>query len=310
MEKNGLASVEKSGPAPDQQLQVVAPPRREQAIKFFRIRDLEQFQHYKTRNPPWVKLHGAQLDDYEFQQLPDAVKFHALALTYLASKMGNKIPNDAHWVAARIGAREPVDFDALVAVGFLEAWQPRLQEPDVRGVQLDLPAEAPQPETPPPPAVPADASKTLASCKHLASTETETHTEAETEAEAHTETAPPASAGRLCDCCGASVCSEFSYQDALALTTKWKAEGRLVGGRRIENPSGLARTIHREGTADDEIRLYKRPPPKREFTGEPCPSCYGAKMQTVAGKGARRCPDCLDERGQPTGLTPKEGGGP
>jgi hypothetical protein len=109
------------------------------------------------------------------------------------------------------------------------------------------------------------------------------------------------------------VCSEFSYGDALALAQRWKAEGRLVGGRRIENAGGLARTLHREGTADDEIRLLRHPPPRREFTDEPCPSCFGTKAQSVEGKGARPCPDCLNETGRRTGKRPKDalaGGSP
>jgi hypothetical protein len=105
------------------------------------------------------------------------------------------------------------------------------------------------------------------------------------------------------------VCSEFSYGDALVLVRRWKSEGRLVGGKPIENPGGLARTVHREGTADDEIRLLLRPPPRREFLDEACPTCFGSKFQPMPGNTSRPCPDCVDETGKRTGKRAKDYGG-
>lgn len=290
--------------AAEPQLQVVAERRPAAAVRFFRIRDFNQFQHYKDRNPRWVKLHGEQLEDYEFQQLPDAAKFHTLALTYLASRTGNKIPNDPAWVAAKIGATDPVDLTLLCEFGFLEPWQPRPQEPGP-GMQLGLPEQAAAAANPDAETASGGASEVLALCYQDAS-KVLAQNRTETEAETHTETdTAPASAGRVCVCCGVCVFSAFSYEDAFALASRWKEEGRVVGGRRVENAGGLARTLHREGTADAEIRESKRPPPAvREFTDEPCPTCFGSKLQSVPGKGARPCPGCVDERGRRTGLKP------
>lgn len=306
MEKDNTALAPRLSLAPEARLSA-APAA---SIRFYRVRDFEKLQHYKNRNPPWVKLYRELILDYEFQQYDEVTRFHSIALLILASTTGNKIPNDPRWVGAQIGAHAPVDLARLYEIGLLEPWQPRLQEPGP-GEQLDLP------EGPPPAANPSsdfvlpDASN-LAS--NLASTEreTDTDTEAEPEAEpeAHTEAdTAAASAARLCSCCGVSVCSGFSYPDALDLVRLWKREGRLVGGKPIENPGGLARTIHREGTADDEIRLLKHPPPRREFTDEACPTCYGSKFKTVPGKGAEKCPDCVDEMGVRTGKRAKDAGG-
>jgi hypothetical protein len=300
--------VPKDNSAPEPQFQVVPAGRPSAAaVKFFRIRDFGKYQHYKDRNPPWVKLYGELLEDYEFQQLPISARYLYIHLTWLASKTGNKIPNDPAWVAGRINAEGPVDLDLLFREGWLEAWRPRPEESYVAGEQLSLPEGAP-----PTPsansaesAASADDSKLLASCYQVASTETETETETHTEADTE-----PASAGvgRKCVCCGSNVFSRFSYQEALDLVRRWKAEGRRVGGRPIENVGGLARTLHQEGTADAEIaEMLRPPPPKREFTTEPCPRCFGTKMEVVPGKGARDCPGCLDELGHRTGLKPKEG---
>lgn len=86
---------------------------------FLEVKNFEQFQHYKQRNPPWIKLHAALLDDYEFARLPDAAKMHLMGIWILASKTGNKIPADAEWIAKRIGATTPIDLEFLVSTGFI-----------------------------------------------------------------------------------------------------------------------------------------------------------------------------------------------
>ena len=44
------------------------------------------FQHYKNRRPPWIKLYRTLLDDVEFHCLPDASKALAIMLWLLASE--------------------------------------------------------------------------------------------------------------------------------------------------------------------------------------------------------------------------------
>lgn len=270
----------------------LAPEARPAAatIRYFRIPDFDKLQHYKNRNPPWVKLYRELILDYEFQQYDEVTRFHGIALLILASASGNKIPNDPRWVAGQIGAHAPVDLARLYEAGLLEPWQPRLQEPGP-GEQLELP-DAPDDASNP--------ASTLLARRASAETDTE-----QSRAEAHADTAT-AGAERRCVQCGAGVCSEFSLAEATTLMKRWKAEGRLVGGRPIENVYGLAHTVHHAGTADDELRLLLHPPPRREFTEEACPSCFGTKLQTVEGKGARPCPDCVDETGRRTGRRPKD----
>lgn len=45
-----------------------------------------EFQHYKDRSPPWIKLHRSILDNYDFHCLPDASKALAPLLWLLASE--------------------------------------------------------------------------------------------------------------------------------------------------------------------------------------------------------------------------------
>ena len=83
------------------------------------VRNWDTFQHYKNRNPPWIKLHTALVDNYDWSKLPDAAKAHLMGIWILASKHQNKVPADPAWIAKRIGATEPVDLQVLISAGFI-----------------------------------------------------------------------------------------------------------------------------------------------------------------------------------------------
>lgn len=86
---------------------------------YLSIPDWTEFQHYKDRSPPWIKLHNQLLENYEFECLPDASKAHLLCIWLLASRTNNKINPDPKWIGRRIGANSEIDIDLLVSSGFL-----------------------------------------------------------------------------------------------------------------------------------------------------------------------------------------------
>lgn len=90
---------------------------------FLAVKNFERFQHYKDRHPPWIKLHCALLDDYEFGRLQDASKMHLMGIWILASKSENRIPDDPEWIGRRIGATAKVNTQVLVDAGFLTRLQ-------------------------------------------------------------------------------------------------------------------------------------------------------------------------------------------
>lgn len=49
------------------------------------VKNWKEFQHYRDRNPPWIKLHKKLIDDFDFHALPDASKALAPLLWILAS---------------------------------------------------------------------------------------------------------------------------------------------------------------------------------------------------------------------------------
>ena len=115
--------------------------------QYFRVVNLEKYQHYTKRNPPWIKLHASTLEDYDFACLRDASKMHLCAIWLLASRTDNKIPWDSEWISKRINATSEVDLTCLQDAGFIE--------------------------------LVGDASNTIATRKQSAPPETETETETE-----------------------------------------------------------------------------------------------------------------------------------
>jgi len=89
-------------------------------MEFFRVTNWDQYQHYKDRDPTWIKLYARLLDDYAFASLPDNTKWHLIGIFLLASKQGNRIPGDPRWVRKKIAARTRVDLTALRTAGFIE----------------------------------------------------------------------------------------------------------------------------------------------------------------------------------------------
>ena len=87
--------------------------------KTFSVKNWSEFQHYKDRNPPWIKLHNHLLDDYEFEMLGDAAKGHLLCIWMLASRTKNEMILDDKWITKKIGASTKVNLEALISSGFL-----------------------------------------------------------------------------------------------------------------------------------------------------------------------------------------------
>lgn len=87
---------------------------------YIKVPNLEKWQHYKDRCPPWIKLHRDILNDYKYSCLQDASKLHLLMIWLLASQMDNKIPADEEWIAKRINATNSIKLKELISHGFLE----------------------------------------------------------------------------------------------------------------------------------------------------------------------------------------------
>ena len=112
--------------------------------RFVAVPEWASMQHYKDRNPPWIKLHNELLETYEFEALPDAMKWHVVGIRLLASRLDNRIPADAEFIRRRIGALEPVDLDALLSAGFLTYLDDRASTPPAPRKRSASKARAPR----------------------------------------------------------------------------------------------------------------------------------------------------------------------
>jgi hypothetical protein len=89
-----------------------------------RVKKWDEFQHYKERNPPWIKLHKGYLDNYEFQRLPVDSRALAPMIWLLASESKDGfIDYDLEKIGFRI-RMSSLELEAalvpLISGGFLE----------------------------------------------------------------------------------------------------------------------------------------------------------------------------------------------
>lgn len=68
-------------------------------MQYIHIRHWEKTQHYKFRNPPWIRLYVEILDKYDengrikkFRKMTDSAKLTFLMLLCLGSRFKNNIP--------------------------------------------------------------------------------------------------------------------------------------------------------------------------------------------------------------------------
>ncbi len=95
-------------------------------MTFLRIVQWEKFQHYKLRNPPWIKLYASILDNDDFAFLPDDSKLLYFCLLMFASRRENKIRYELKWLQRKLPVGQTITCDAvcaLVDAGFVEFYQ-------------------------------------------------------------------------------------------------------------------------------------------------------------------------------------------
>jgi len=112
------------------------------AEKHFRVVNLEKYQHYKDRNPTWIKLYRTVLSDFEHITMPDASKWHLSAIYLLASAHDNKLPFNDEIISRLIQANTKTNLNLLLSHGFISM----LAEPAQDGTDLYGPA-IPETET-------------------------------------------------------------------------------------------------------------------------------------------------------------------
>lgn len=302
--------------------------------RYLQIKNLDEYQHYKDRNPIWIKLHCAILDNYEFSHLPDETKFQAIGLMILAARLSNKLPDDERWLRQKINANTEINLKLLLEIGFLEVVKnSRNRNKNDLSEPLEIDKDS------------FNDCKSKKTKDESASTEqdrTEEKRKEENRKEHNTtehtpgECADAQNAAVVCvssenfsktesanqfennllkgnfkgNLSGVEKRSQFSLEECLKYV-----EVCLSKGEDVKNAKGLANHLFKTGEADAFIRhalypekqteidrqIYGEP---RRFSDAPCSICFGAKMADADGKGYRKCEHCRNERGKSTGLEP------
>ncbi len=88
-------------------------------MNYFRVRNFEQFQHYKHRNPPWIRLYYMILHDLRFYSLDNSTKYLAIGCFLLASQHENEIPFDERWIVKELSFEGTPNWQALLDSEFI-----------------------------------------------------------------------------------------------------------------------------------------------------------------------------------------------
>ena len=88
-------------------------------MEYLHLRNWETYQHYKKRNPPWIKLYHSLLDNYEYCQMRDDSKLLLLCFYMLASRTENRIPFDLPWIKNKTMISSEINLDELFENGFI-----------------------------------------------------------------------------------------------------------------------------------------------------------------------------------------------
>lgn len=86
----------------------------------YRIVEWERYQHYRDRDPPWIKLHRDTLTSNTWVSSDDRTRLLAVVCMLIAAGTENKIPADPKYVMRRAYLDREPDFAPLVDVGFIE----------------------------------------------------------------------------------------------------------------------------------------------------------------------------------------------
>ncbi len=95
-------------------------------MDYIEICEWNKFQHYKKRNPPWIKLYASILDDDDFDCLQDDSKLLFFCLLPFASRRNNKMLIDFPWLQKKLPINKKITqktLQPLVNAGFIACYQ-------------------------------------------------------------------------------------------------------------------------------------------------------------------------------------------
>lgn len=87
-------------------------------MKYLEIRNWHEFQHYKNRTPPWIKLHFNLLTSHDWVMAGDSTKLTMLVCMMIGSRNEGKVPLDPEYIRRAANLAKQPDLKPLIECGF------------------------------------------------------------------------------------------------------------------------------------------------------------------------------------------------
>lgn len=85
-----------------------------------KIRNWAKFQHYRDRNPPWIKLHYELMSSIDWVMADDQTRLLMIVCMMIASRHDGKVPNNPDYIQKMSHLNKKPDLVSLCDTGFFE----------------------------------------------------------------------------------------------------------------------------------------------------------------------------------------------
>ena len=88
---------------------------------YLQVKNWEELQHYKKRNPPWIKLYRRLMTDGDFHRLSELHQWQLVRIWLVSAEEhpGGWVPNDEKWLRRMIGTLKPIPTREFIEGGWL-----------------------------------------------------------------------------------------------------------------------------------------------------------------------------------------------
>ena len=88
--------------------------------EFISVKNFNKYQHYKDRNPPWIKLYRELFHNPDFDSLSILDRYCLIGIMSLASQHDNKLPVNQKWLMRELDVSKPISLQHLIDTGWIE----------------------------------------------------------------------------------------------------------------------------------------------------------------------------------------------
>lgn len=86
------------------------------------VKNWDELQHYKSRNPPWIKLYRRLMTDGKFHTLTEREQWQLVRIWLVSAEEhpGGYVPNDEKWLRRMTHSLQSVPVQKFVSDGWLQ----------------------------------------------------------------------------------------------------------------------------------------------------------------------------------------------